>query len=190
MDWLFSWGVTSAIAFFLVGLGFTVLGYRDFTFAKSCFVLAATDAIGSAVMWGIKNQGSLAVTALVVFLAAGTLAVLTLFAFKYADTKERTWTLAVEKPEAPAPPPEAYKHSPPPTPKEQKPLPPAPAHQEEQKPTPPPEQHLRVITEGIRSLRVDLRLTFTPKDGAKLPEGNDPFLFLSQDQSKIQGGAG
>ncbi len=176
---LFSWGVTSLIVPFFIGLGLYFRSEKDIKLAKTSFLLAAADAVGGTMMWGVKSQGSLAV----VFVATGSLAVITVLAFRYADMKASPLP-EPPRPAAPAPPKEAYEHS------ERPSASPKPNLGVTKPSASPGQKQIVVVVEGIQSLVVDLKLTFIPKDGAKLPQGNDSFMFLSTDLSKVQGGPG
>jgi hypothetical protein len=88
MGWLFSWGVTSVIvvAFASLGQGFVAL--KDFKLAKLFFLLAAADAAGGIVMWGIKTDVSPLVRILTVFVGMGLVGVLAMQSIRYVDRKK------------------------------------------------------------------------------------------------------
>jgi hypothetical protein len=193
MESLFSWEVTSVLATFAAGLGFYFVSEREFKIGKALFLLAAADSVGGIVMWGAKIQQSLASACAAVFVMAGTVAVLALLAIKFADRKSENPLPEPPTPMAPRPPVDAYKHSPPPPqlPRQDHKNPAQPAPEGEKKPAPPPaDEHAPIVVALIQSLMVDAKLTFVPKDGAKLHQGNEAFLFLSDDTSKIQGDTG
>jgi hypothetical protein len=88
IEWLLGWEVTSVavVAFATIALG--VLALADFKLAKLFFVLAAADAAGGIIMWGIHSRSPTWLVVLIVFVLVGGIGVLTVLSFRYVDSKE------------------------------------------------------------------------------------------------------
>jgi hypothetical protein len=91
VEWLFSWEVVSVVVALLVSSGLGVIALDDFKLAKLFFLLAAADAAGGVVMWGVgaKTENPTWQVVLIVFLAVGSIGALTVLAFRYVDNKKR-----------------------------------------------------------------------------------------------------
>jgi hypothetical protein len=89
MEWLSSWEVTSFVVGALVGCAFAVLGMDDFRLARLFFLLAAADAAGGIVMWGIKANLPEWQRSLLVFLLCGAVGVLCVQAFRYVGARRK-----------------------------------------------------------------------------------------------------
>jgi hypothetical protein len=88
MEWLFSWGVVSVVVAVLIGVGFGFLALNDFKLAKLCFLLAAADAIGGMVMWGVRTDIPPWLRTGIIFASIGLIGVLTVQSFRYVDQKK------------------------------------------------------------------------------------------------------
>lgn len=88
MEWLFSWEVTSFAISIFIAIGLGVLALDDFRVAKLFFLLAAADAIGAIIMWGIKTDLPPITRIPILFLVGGVLVVLLAQSFRYVARKE------------------------------------------------------------------------------------------------------
>jgi hypothetical protein len=98
LEWVFSWEVTSVVASILIGAAFSFLALDDFKLAKLCFLIAAADAIGGMVMWGVKTQVPPWTRIAIVFFGVGLVGVLAVQALRYVDQKREK----KEQPKGPA----------------------------------------------------------------------------------------
>jgi hypothetical protein len=89
MDWLFSWEVSSWIVGGTFAAALGVLALDDFKLARVFFLIAAADAAGGIVMWGVKSQNQTWQAVLAVFLLVGSVGALTVLAFRYVDNKQK-----------------------------------------------------------------------------------------------------
>jgi hypothetical protein len=88
MEWLFSWECTSVVVVAALGTAIGVLAMNDFRFAKFCFLVVATDAIGGTAM-AISRSGLTGwAQGVAVFIAAGLIGLLFLFSLNYVDSKK------------------------------------------------------------------------------------------------------
>jgi hypothetical protein len=87
MEWLFSWEVTSVVVVAFLATAFAFLALDDFKLAKLCFLVAAADAIGGMVMWGVKTQATSWARYVVVFIMVGSIGVLAVASLAYANRK-------------------------------------------------------------------------------------------------------
>ncbi|HEV7219849.1 MAG TPA: hypothetical protein VGN39_13325, partial [Terriglobales bacterium] len=87
-EWLFRWDITSVVVPACVGIAFAVLAFDDFKLSKVFFLIAAADASGGALMWGIKTENRSWQTLLVIFAVVGSIGVLTVLCFWYVNGKE------------------------------------------------------------------------------------------------------
>jgi hypothetical protein len=87
LEWLFSWEVSSWIVGSVIAIAFALIPLDDFNPAKGFFLIAAVDASGGVLMWGIKRDSPTWQLALVVFFMWGVIGALTLSALKYVDHK-------------------------------------------------------------------------------------------------------
>jgi hypothetical protein len=90
MEWLFSWEVVSVLVTLLISIGLGALALDDFKLAKTCFLIAAADALGGVVMEGAKSNSGPWVKTLIVFLVAGGIGVLLTWGMKYVDVKKES----------------------------------------------------------------------------------------------------
>jgi len=88
MEWLFSWEVSSVVIALAVAVAFAFLSLSDFKLAKLFFLIAAADASGGMVMWGVKTQRPLWQMMSGVFVLMGAIGVVTVLAFRYVDRKQ------------------------------------------------------------------------------------------------------
>jgi len=88
VEWLLSWEVVSVVSVALAAAGQGFIGLEDFKLAKLCFLLAAADAIGGMVMWGIKTDVPPWMRIGIVFVSIGLIGVLAVQSFRYVDRKE------------------------------------------------------------------------------------------------------
>lgn len=88
MEWLFSWEVVGVFVGILVTIALGVLALDDYKLAKLFFLLAAVDASGGIIMWGIRIQDRTWPVPVAVFVMVGSIGVLTVLAFWYADSKK------------------------------------------------------------------------------------------------------
>jgi hypothetical protein len=89
MDWLFSWEVTSVVVPLCIGAAIGVLALNDFKLAKSCFLLAAAEAVGGLVM-AVSHSGANGVwRAIIAFFACGVVGVLLLLSWDYVESKRQ-----------------------------------------------------------------------------------------------------
>jgi len=87
-EWLFSWEVVSVIVALAISIGLGVLALSDYKLAKLFFLIAAADATGGVLMWGRKSELPHWAIGLIVFAAVGGIAVVTLRALWYVDSKK------------------------------------------------------------------------------------------------------
>ena len=90
MEWLLSWEVTSVISVGLASFAFAFISLDDSRLAKVFLLLAATDALGGTLMWGIKSSLPTWATMLIVFCGTGALAVLLVSSLRYVDHKRES----------------------------------------------------------------------------------------------------
>jgi len=88
LEWLFSWEVSSAVVALAISVGLAVLALSDYKLAKVSFMIAAADAWGGIIMWGGKYDLPAWSRSLIVFFAAGLVAVLLVQSLKYVDSKK------------------------------------------------------------------------------------------------------
>jgi len=88
MEWLFSWEVTSWAVGILTAFALGLLALNDYRWAKLFFLIAAADASGGVVMWGIKTETRTWPVLLAVAALMGGIGVLTVLAFWYVDGKK------------------------------------------------------------------------------------------------------
>jgi hypothetical protein len=89
MEWLFSWEVSSWIVGLAVSIAFGLAAMDDFKWARLFFLLAAADAGGGVVMWGVKAQNPTWQVLVVVFILMGSVGVCTVLALRYVDGKRK-----------------------------------------------------------------------------------------------------
>jgi hypothetical protein len=87
MDWLFSWEVTVGVVLGLVGIAIGVLAMNDFRLAKTCFLIAAADAIGGSVVGVNRTNYGLLTQSGFAFLGCGAIGLLLFLSFRYVDSK-------------------------------------------------------------------------------------------------------
>jgi len=87
MEWLFSWEVTSVGISISIGIGLGVLAFDDFKLAKLFFLMAAFDAAGGIVMWGIKTDLPSWTRNAIIFLVLGSIGVLATQSLRYVNRK-------------------------------------------------------------------------------------------------------
>ncbi|MGB7281091.1 MAG: hypothetical protein WBE13_02420 [Candidatus Acidiferrum sp.] len=95
MEWLFSWEVTSVVVAFFATSGQGFIALKDYKLAKTCFLIAAADAIGGVAMAGTKSHLAPLTTAILVFVSSGVIGLMALQALKYADTKKEEEIAAI-----------------------------------------------------------------------------------------------
>lgn len=88
VEWLFSWEVFSVVVVACATTAVGVLAMGDFKLAKTFFLLAAADATGGIIMWGINAKSPTWLVTVVVFFIVGGIGALTVLSFRYVDSKE------------------------------------------------------------------------------------------------------
>lgn len=89
LEWLFSWEVVSVIIGIALTIAFGVLALDDYRLAKLLFLIAAADASGGFVMWGIRSNRPTSQVVSIAFLVMGCIGALTVWSFRYVDAKRR-----------------------------------------------------------------------------------------------------
>lgn len=72
----------------LAGTALAFVGLNDFKLAKLFFLVAAADASGGIVMWGVKSNRPLWQMMLLVFMCMGIVGVFAMLAIRYVDKKK------------------------------------------------------------------------------------------------------
>lgn len=98
MEWLFSWEVSSWIVGLGIALAFGFIALDDFKLAKLFFLLAAADAAGGIVMWGIRTTIPTWLLSVVVGLSTGSVAILFVLSVRYVDKKQEAKQLKEKAP--------------------------------------------------------------------------------------------
>jgi len=102
-EWPFSWDHASWIVGAATAAALGVLAMDDYKLAKSFFLIAAADAWGGMVMWGIKTDLPSWQRNLILFVAIGEIGVLFIQSLRYVDGKKKAKesTSATQKDQVP-----------------------------------------------------------------------------------------
>jgi hypothetical protein len=88
LEWLFSWEVTSVVVVAAATIALAVLALNDFALAKVFFLMAAADACGGVLMWGMRSRLGTWQVATMVFILVGGIGAIAVLALRYVESKK------------------------------------------------------------------------------------------------------